>query len=145
MQLFFYNTSSPNNAVTKELGYETVLEGALKNDCSITDPVILLEFNPTTYNYLFIPEFNRYYFINDCKTIRNQLFEIQAHCDVLMSFKDDIRNCYGVIEKQENDYFDSYIDDGSYRFENRIKNDVVNFPYGFNNNFDYILLTAGGL
>lgn len=145
MQISFYNTSSPYNMINKSLSNEHTYTGSLKNECSVFKPTVLMELDSAPlFNYAYIPEFGRYYFIEDSVCIRDRLYEITMKCDPLMSFSEDIRNCYGVIEKQGSDYFDYYIDDGSYKFENKIRNNVVSFPNGFNNNSDFILITAGG-
>lgn len=145
MQISFYNTSSPYNMVNKTLSNEHTYTGSLKNECSVFNPTVLMEFDDVPlFNYAYIPEFDRYYFIDDSVCIRDRLYEITMKCDPLMSFATDIRNCYGVIEKQGSDFFDYYIDDGSYKFENKIKNTVKSFPNGFNDNSEFILITAGG-
>ena len=62
-----------------------------------------------------------------------------------MSFKNEILNQSVIIDKQENDDDASkYLDDGSYVTENRTFTEILNYPNGFNENPEYILITAGG-
>ena len=64
--------------------------------------------------------------------------------DPLMSFKNDILALNVVASKQSSaEHGDEYIDDGSLVTDNLMFKTVYNFPTGFNNNSEYILITAG--
>lgn len=69
----------------------------LKEDNSILNPSILLTVssNPRRYNYAYIPDFGRYYFVTDWISERN-LWRAELACDVLASFKNEIlaSQCY---------------------------------------------------
>ena len=61
-----------------------------------------------------------------------------------MSFRSDIFALKVVVDKQSNESNgDEYIDDSSLVTDNLMFNTVYNFPDGFNNNGEYILITAG--
>ena len=63
-----------------------------------------------------------------------------------MSNKNAIRNLTCIIDKQENSattYSDKYLDDGSFITECRTFNSILNFPQGFNDAGEFILITAG--
>ena len=66
----------------------------LKAPTSFTNPIIVLyETNYITqnqYNYAYIPEFKRYYFVTDIICISKNMWEIHMHVDVLMSWKEKI-------------------------------------------------------
>lgn len=55
-------------------------------------------------NYARITEFNRYYFITDITSIRNNLWEISMTCDVLMSYKTEILNLPAFIMRNQFKY-----------------------------------------
>ena len=55
-------------------------------------------------NYVYIPDFNRYYFINDITSVRQNLWRLSLHVDVLMSYKKEINNTYAFISRNEFDY-----------------------------------------
>ena len=59
------------------------------------------EFRITDANYMYIPEFGRYYFIRDITIAITGLYVISARVDVLMSFKDQILNLECFIERNE--------------------------------------------
>lgn len=148
MKIFLYNNKSENFDIHKDLTLISELEGSLKGETNLEEPSILIEGSSClNANYAHIPEFNRYYFFKSPPTIvRNNLFNINLRSDVLMSFKEGILSSTAILEKQENlDKSNLYIDDGSYVFENRLTNQVVMFPNKFNDNGEYILLTAGGM
>lgn len=62
-------------------------------------------------NYVYIPDFNRYYFIEDIVSIRNNLWRINMHVDVLMSYKNAILNTSAFISRNENIYNDDIVDE----------------------------------
>lgn len=64
-----------------------------------------------TANYIFIPEFNRYYYINDIISVNQGLIQINASVDVLMTYKDKILACDGYIGRNEYLYDSSLTDD----------------------------------
>lgn len=102
MELKLYITRSPNNALLKELTDEVVLEGTLRDgDVSITTPMVRVATRPSA-NYCFIPEFERYYFIEDIRSYRNGMWYLSLRVDVLMSFRREILELNALISKQEN-------------------------------------------
>ena len=142
MTIYFYNNTSENNQIGKVLTNETSISGTLRDITNYITPVILIEFDPTEYNYIYIEDFKRYYFINKVETVRTGLWNIYCNVDVLESFKDEILNLKVIIDKQQS-IGNQYKDDGSIVMENRRFNTVYNFPYGFNDAGELILITAG--
>ena len=83
------------------------LEGSLRSECSLTDPVIMLEADLkdiVKYNYLQIPDFNRKYFITEMVSVRTHLVRVTAHVDVLSTYIDRLRELPAVLESQESLY-----------------------------------------
>ena len=81
-----YKNLSENNVVDKnitQLGSD--IPGTLKDNCSIVDPVILIEDIPdeniSHLNYVYIPSFNRYYFVNNIEVENTHLFRLHCHVD----------------------------------------------------------------
>lgn len=87
------------------------LEGALRSDCSLTDPSITI-YSKTVpaVNYAALPSFNRFYFINEITSVGRNLWRLDMHVDVLMSWRTQIGGLTAVIERQENVY-DTAIND----------------------------------
>lgn len=95
MTIKLYKTFDQKEKLNKTLLNEKTLTGTLKSKMSIIKPSILLHnvnINFSDYNYCYIVDFDRYYFINDISIETCNLFELKLNEDVLMSFNDDIKN-----------------------------------------------------
>lgn len=98
------------------------------------------------YNYCYIPDFGRYYYINGINALRANLFELSLGIDVLMTYASEIRGNYAIVDKVENfGAAFNYINDGSWINTNRTDQSIINFANGFNDNGEFILITAGGM
>lgn len=139
------NSSEPEK-VGKTLTTITTLTGNLKAETSIIDPIILISgaTSPAalmTANYMHIPDFMRYYFIRNIRSIRTGLWEITAHVDVLETFKESIKAQSAVIQRQENSY-NLYLDDGIFKVYQNPTIVTKKFPSGFTEQA-FILAVAG--
>jgi hypothetical protein len=99
MELLLYKTVDENSKLEKTLSEEVSLVGALKDGCSIVSPNIMIQTNPIGYNYAYIPEFGRYYFIKNVTVVRKNMFLVNLNVDVLMSFKDEIKELSGIVSR----------------------------------------------
>lgn len=150
MQIDLFTCTAERNRVDKSqyLTNRFTLEGAFRDSTSAMEIVVDVEkSNPLkyNYNYMYISEFNRYYFITDISTIVNDIWRISATVDVLMSFKNDILSADAIIDKVEaENNANLYLDDGSFVMDSRKYNEVIQFPSGLNENGSYILICAGG-
>lgn len=144
MIMKMYNTSDSNNTINKTLANETEFNIKLKGDTSITQPVVVLHSNNIIlFNYAYIPEFNRYYFVDKIELFPNGIYNITLKVDVLESFKNDIKNSYGMISKQTN--INNYYNDG---YESEIKKEVDLYHSNITFNLDTkekVLVTIGGV
>ena len=104
MTIEFYVNQSEKNRLDKTLTSAFDLNGELKEDCSIIDPVIKVVADVSSMasvNYMYIASFGRYYFINNVISINNDICEVHAHVDVLSTYKDEIRAQRAVVSRQE--------------------------------------------
>lgn len=137
--------ASEDISLDKELTTISALSGNLKDESSLIDPIIQFSGDITRYisaNYMTIAAFGRSYFITDIRVIRRNIFEISGHCDVLSTYKDQIRQNKAIIKRQESKY-NLYLNDGSLKaYQNPI---VVTkkFPSGFTTQ-EFVLAVAGG-
>lgn len=150
MEINLFTCTAENFRVNKGpyISNRFPLNGVLRNESSVIDPIILVEkTNPAkqNYNYMYIAEFNRYYYINDIISIREGLWEIHAHVDVLYTWGADLGQMECVIEKAEDaNNANLYYDDGAFILDSRANVEIKEFPTGFNENGSYILICAGG-
>lgn len=150
MQIDLFVCRAERNRVNKSdhITNRFTMSGTLKKSTSTTSVSIEVEkSNPVMYdyNYMYIGEFKRYYFIDEIINVANNRWIINATCDVLMSFKNDILNTTAIVDKIENEKnANLYLDDGSFVMDTRKYNEVKLFPSGLNENGSYILICAGG-
>lgn len=148
MRVVLYENFSENHAIGKKITEIATVQAKLKEQTSALD--IILELKTTAdiidnVNYLHVPKLNRKYFVVDKDLLTNGIIAVQCHVDVLDSFRSDIRALKVIASKvQESDSADLYIDDNSYITQNRLTNDIYNFPGGFNDAGQFILITVGG-
>ena len=131
--------------INKELTEGETFEGQARSEINIMSPVILFDTNQILeYNYAYIPELQRYYSIANKNITREGLMEITFAIDVLMSFRRDIL-LLGVIADKQSMIAngDEYIDDGSLVTDNLMFTRIINYPDGFLEDPEYILITAG--
>lgn len=150
MQIDLFTCTAERNRVNKS-GYISnrfTMAGSLKKSTSVTNVTVEIEkTNPVIYkyNYMYIAEFNRYYYIDDIVNISRNRWEIHASVDVLFSFMNDILQTTAIIDKSEIETSANlYLDDGSYVMDSRKYNEIKEFPSGLNENGAYILICAGG-
>lgn len=88
MQILLYNWAGDPRVIDKPLTAEPnlTLNGTLREECSVEEPSILVQADPRGQNYAYIPEFSRYYYIEDITAERSNAFRIRLRVDVLKSF-----------------------------------------------------------
>lgn len=142
------NTPDEQNVIGKA---RTVIDTAsctIKGNISYENPILLLSYDSAVtdnINYMEIPELNRCYFITDIINLTGGRYEIHGKVDVLESFKDAVLALAAIVDKvNDQNTGNLFLDDGSFIAENKEFNTVLNFPDGFNDEGEYILITAGG-
>lgn len=148
MNISLYKTNSEKNVVYKTLTNEvSFADVTFKNPTEILNPVITLAtaIDVEAYNYCYIPEYNRYYYISNIVSVVNGLWTINLSVDVLMSFKQYFAN-FDVILKRSQTEYNKYINDGEIvtAADNIIS--TVKFPQTpLNKQMYFILTTVGGV
>ena len=113
-EISFYNNTAETNRVDKTnyLTLVSIMNGNLREETSLTDLVITIQQSEVpTFNYAFIKSFNRYYYVTDIASVRNNLWEISLSVDVLMTYKEALLNCTGFIDRNEFEYDPLIVDD----------------------------------
>lgn len=143
MNILLYKTTNANNDLNKTISDKVELVGALREASSIIAPSILIQSNPIGYNYAYIPEFGRYYYIKNITAFRKGAYIIDLKCDVLMSFKDEILNMSGIVSRLTTG--SSYVQrDVLCKVTETHKR--IDFPATpFTRNGTYILIAKGGV
>lgn len=138
IRLELYKITNQENELTKTLNNPLVLNGVFRSEVDSIDVIVEVESNSVDFNYVYIQELNKYYFIKDITHVNSKITRLILHCDVLMTYKDDILASYALVVQggNINPYY-SNVDSESRQLIRR-----VNFPYTFNNNGNYILVAA---
>ena len=117
--------NSEKNRLTKDTETIMTVSGVLREKTSIIDPVI----------------FGRKYFVNDIRSIRNNLFEFSCHVDVLSTYADAIRENTGIVKRQEK-VWNLYLNDGTFKVYQNPNVLTRAFPSGFTTQ-EFVLAVAG--
>ena len=140
-------SSSPVEKIGKTLSAGNTYSCSLKEDTSILNPVLILYTtdNIYTYNYMYISDFSRYYFITDIVSIGQNRWEIHAKVDVLETYANAIKANSAIVKRQQN-LFNLYLDDPEYKTYNYDKIQTLRFTPGtggFNKLMNYVLVVNG--
>ena len=141
-----FKTASENNRVVKVLTDEKQLSGELRNQTSVLNPNIRIESadNISTYNYAYISEFGRYYYITDIVSVRTNCWVVSLRCDVLMSYKDEIQSMNVILNNTQETGLSNYLASPNWVSFVKTKTDIKVFPSGLSEQGEFILITAGG-
>lgn len=146
MNIILQTNDSPKNAIIKDVTDIVTVSGLLKEQTSIIDPVFILSGVTgamlADINYITVPALHRSYFVTGVESVRNNLWEISAHVDVLSTYADAILEQSAVIHRQENDW-NLYLDDGIFKTYQNPHIVTKLFPSGFTTQ-NFILAVAGG-
>ena len=119
MNIDLYKNTSEENAIEKIIVDKKTIEGTLKTNIDITDFSVMFNFfdDWNNYNYVYIEKLKRYYFVDSKRIINNSLVEYYLIEDVLMSFKDLIRNQNILLSESESAFSGSQ---NNYAAENKL-------------------------
>lgn len=111
----FYKFGKKENSTERPVNGDTV-NCILKDNCSMMAPVLKIDIGltqtPDAWNYCYIPEFDRYYYINDW-FFSERLWNAELKEDVLASWKDSIGASNLYVLRSEQSY-DGYVYDTMY-------------------------------
>ena len=103
MEIRLYTTNKKTNSTKVPEGGVTLNSVTLKNGCDILKPVFLLS-SDDNYFQNAITEIgfqNKYYFVIDIKSVRNNLWELSCEIDVLATYKAEIIGNKCLVEFDE--------------------------------------------
>ena len=125
-----YKNSSEPNKVDKTADLSTVgtISGVLRQECSLINPEIIIQYDkPPDFNYCYIANFGRYYYVENIVSMRQNLWRVRLRCDVLMTYKTQILNLNARIARQQYTYSYRQID-SEIPFTNDPEITVVDIP-----------------
>ena len=145
MKVYIYKTENEKNKLNKSLELVKELEVKLLNNTEILKPIIEVSHIPfediTTANYMYIPDLNRYYFIDNMELMTGGKVYISGSVDVLMSYMESILNIRGTVKRAES-LKNGYIIDENYKSVSYSQITTKRFPNSMNED-SFILMTVG--
>lgn len=112
-----YNVSDDNEKVNKTLGTAKEFTNcSIKEQTDITNITLRIQTtdNLSAYNYVYVSEYGRYYFIDRIETTPTGFWVLSCRCDVLMSFASQILDLRGTVTRSES-LFNMYLMDERYK------------------------------
>ena len=101
MTIHLYNNADDKRTMHKTLTGGVTVDAVFLETSSILNPRLRLTWNPAylSCNYIHIPAFSRYYFINDISVDVGGVAIIEAHVDVLQTYSQAIETCAAVVTR----------------------------------------------
>lgn len=149
MQVKLYVVNETEDFLKKSLhNEETIEQVTLLENTSVDTPEIVLRASDIAtfidFNYAYIPQFKRYYYIQNRIFMRGQNVKLILESDAMYTWKNGILKSYQLIERQQHD-INKYLADNEIPLEYskafkyyKIGDAVSDF-----NNPMYVLQTAG--
>ena len=143
MELRLHVVLDSDNVINKELNEPVIVDIRLKADTDITNPSIVLSATNIDYdifNYAYIPQLKRYYFINNITNINNTMWRLDMSCDVLETYKNDILGSKARFYRniRNGDYVNAAIDEELHKTVSIHNSDVI-----FDNQPNFVLSVIG--
>lgn len=102
MKVEFYTTNDNVKIINKTLKLNKTVNIIFHNNVSEQSPVIIMtKDNVSGSNYVHIPDFNRYYFIDSIDKYKANLVIVNLSTDLLMTYQNEIINKEVLITATE--------------------------------------------
>lgn len=147
MQVILYTYSKRENSTKRPTDAGAPYTGNLLESCSILKPSIGFNFGsigngPGAYNYAYIPEWNRYYWI-DTWTWNPGLWIASMTVDALATWRDDIGASTQYVVRSSA-RFNGEISDKYYPAKAEARFSTENFWLWPQNTYSFVVATVGG-
>ncbi len=120
MEVKFTTYNKEENSLARPTDFSASYDCILLDDCTTENPAIKLNVgqsgNPTAYNYAYIGDFSRYYFISNWRW-SGRLWIAEMTVDVLASYRDTIKNSTQYVTRAAS-MWDVAITDTAYPAKN---------------------------
>lgn len=131
-----------NRTIPKHLENELKVTGTLRNATDIATPSIQFEIPlSSVYNYAYIPDFDRYYYLSPPVSIRDGLIEYTGKIDVLQTWYNDFKLSPMIASRSDSTY-NKFLPDSARKLEQRVQNQYVHIG-AFDAIYSAIMVTAG--
>ena len=150
MTVTLYKNTSDKRNLNKVISEIKSVSATAKGEINIISPTLILEYFSTDFNYCYISDFKRYYFVNSITLLTGQRVQINLSVDVLMTYKEEIKNLTVNVLRYEN-IEPTFLSDSRIPLFSDTIQKVIEFPENiFNlenppeNSKNFLLTVAGG-
>ena len=150
MTITLYKNTSDKRNLNKVITEIKSVSATAKGEINIISPTLILEYFSTDFNYCYISDFKRYYFVNSITLLTGQRVQINLSVDVLMTYKEEIKNLTVNVLRYEN-IEPTFLSDSRIPLFSDTIQKVIEFPENiFNlenppeNSKNFLLTVAGG-
>lgn len=114
--------SKKRDSTKRPSGVPHVVDVSLKRETSMTNPTLIMTIDNEVYNYVWIPDWGRYYFIDDIVYGNSNLCELRCTLDILATYKDNISNYVGFVERTSHpSWYNTDINDNAISVEDVVE------------------------
>lgn len=112
MTINLYAIAEDPRTMPKTLPTPVTMTGRFRDEqVNVMQPAILMTGAPSqAYNYAYLPDFNRYYFVDPPITERTGLVRLQLHVDVLQTYYSSIMTAPVILDRASEGY-DAFVPD----------------------------------
>ena len=151
MNITLYTVADDPIVADKTLGTGSQMTGTFRASVDVLTPTFTIDASlySANYNYAYLPDFGRYYYITKKRHVTTDLLELSLRVDVRKSFLTELRANKGILTRQENNY-DMYLPDPSIPTSSKKALNIMKFPYtpfikgSIDTNRPIIMLVLGG-
>ena len=150
MTVTLYKNTSDKRNLNKVISEIKSVSATAKGDINIISPTLIIQYFNTDFNYCYISELNRFYYVNSLTLLTGQRMQINLSVDVLMTYKEEIKNLTVNVLRYEN-IEPTFLSDSRIPLFSDTVQKVIEFPENiFNlespseNSKNFLLTVAGG-
>lgn len=113
MTVTLYNCTSASNVLNKKMTkVQDNINATAKGVIDVDRPALLLDYSSVDFNYMYIQEFSRYYFVTSRALMPGEHIMISGESDPLESFKAGVRDLDVLaVRNEDSGKWNKYISD----------------------------------
>jgi hypothetical protein len=143
MIIYLLKNKYEKNRLDKQMdNYENdglLVIGKFRDSVDLINCQLQLEKDPTEYNYLYVENLNRYYFINRTRIHRTGLYDLDCEFDPIETYKNEIKKLKVIVNHSVNNTYNNNFNGA---IDVRKKSTKINFNGKFNEKGNIILITV---
>lgn len=105
VEVTLYYNADKNIVAQKHLTPEGTCTGDFRATADVLRPTLVLQGTvPASVNYVYIPDFRRYYYVSERREITKDLTQLMLYVDVRKSFYNNLIANKGIVARNTNNY-----------------------------------------